>query len=99
VIRPIIEPGPNLSWLIYILIGAIVSLVSIFGLYQKYYKYPPLVRKIRKIKKKIRKGKKIKPTSIQTREKLLEKEYQAQLEAFKSSKDDIIAHIPDKVKK
>jgi hypothetical protein len=89
VTRPITEPGVDLSWLIYVLIGAIVVLVSIFGLYQKHFKYPPLVRKIRKIKKKIRKDKKIKPISLQTREELIEKDYLAKIESIEGVSDSI----------
>ncbi|MFX0141625.1 MAG: hypothetical protein ACFFDN_48760, partial [Candidatus Hodarchaeota archaeon] len=92
--RPITEPGPDLSWLIYTLIGAIVGLVIIFGVYQKYYKFPPLVRKIRKIKKKIKKNRKIKPISLQTREKLVEKNYQAKIHEL-----EIIPHPPEKILK
>ncbi|MHA1885053.1 MAG: hypothetical protein ACW96S_08380, partial [Promethearchaeota archaeon] len=89
VTRPITEPGVDLSWLIYVLMGAIVGLVSIFGLYQKHFKYPPLVRKIRKIKKKIRKDKKIKPISLQTREELIKKEYNAKIESLEGVSDSI----------
>ncbi|MHA2399286.1 MAG: hypothetical protein ACXADU_10425 [Promethearchaeota archaeon] len=89
VTRPITEPGVDLSWLIYVLMGAIVGLVSIFGLYQKHFKYPPLVRKIRKIKKKIRKDKKIKPISLQTREELIKKDYNAKIESLEGVSDSI----------
>ena len=86
---PITDPGADLSWLIYVLIGAIVGLVSIFGLYQKYFKYPPLVRKIRKIKKKIRKDKKMKAISLQTREELIEKDYHAKIETLEGVSDSV----------
>ncbi|MFX0106553.1 MAG: hypothetical protein ACFE75_13850, partial [Candidatus Hodarchaeota archaeon] len=92
--RPITEPGPDLSWLIYTLIGTIVGLVIVFGVYQKYYKFPPLVRKIRKIKKKIKKNRKIKPISLQTREKIVEKNYQAKMHEL-----EIIPHPPEKILK
>jgi len=66
-------PGtqPDLGWLIYILIGAILGLVLIFTLYQTHFKYPPMVRKIRKLKKKVRKTKKTKQILVNTREQLI----------------------------
>ncbi|MFW9880876.1 MAG: hypothetical protein ACFFG0_48060, partial [Candidatus Thorarchaeota archaeon] len=51
------QPQPDLSWLIYLLIGAILGLVILFTLYQTHFKYPPLVRKIRKLKKGVKKRK------------------------------------------
>jgi len=66
-------PGtqPDLGWLIYILIGAILGLVLIFTLYQTHFKYPPIVRKIRKLKKKVRKTKKTKQIIVNSREQLI----------------------------
>jgi len=77
--EPVVSPSADLSWLVFVLIGAIVGLVSIFVLYQSYFKYPPLVRKIRKLRKNIGKGKKtIKPIEISKREKIIESELKAQ---------------------
>jgi len=67
------KPGiqPDLGWLIYILIGAILGLVLIFTLYQTHFKYPPMVRKIRKLKKKVKKAKKMKPILVSKREEII----------------------------
>jgi hypothetical protein len=67
------KPGtqPDLGWLIYILIGAILGLVLIFTLYQTHFKYPPMVRKIRTLKKKVKKAKKMKPILVSKREEII----------------------------
>lgn len=65
------QPQPDLGWLIYILVGAILGLVMIFTLYQTHFKYPPMVRKIRKLKKKIKKTKKIKLILVNSREQII----------------------------
>jgi hypothetical protein len=65
-------PGTDWSWLVYILIGAIVGLGTFIFLYQTHFKYPPIVRKIRKLRKKVGKGKaKIKPIDINKRENVI----------------------------
>lgn len=66
---------PDLSWLIYTLIGAILGLVVVFTLYQTYFKYPAMVRKIRKLRKKIGKEKKIKPIIMKKRDSIIESRY------------------------
>ncbi|MEE9376466.1 MAG: hypothetical protein V3V33_00335 [Candidatus Lokiarchaeia archaeon] len=68
---PEVEPGLDLSWLVYVLIGSIAGLVSIFTLYQTHFKYPPFVRKIRKLKKKVKKAKKTKPIIVDKREDII----------------------------
>ncbi|MFX1375152.1 MAG: hypothetical protein ACFFA0_05015 [Promethearchaeota archaeon] len=72
-------PGtqPDLSWLIYTLIGAILGLVLIFTLYQTHFKYPPMIRKIRKLKKKIGKDKKTKPIILSKRDEIVQKKFQS----------------------
>ncbi|MFW9823758.1 MAG: hypothetical protein ACFFE4_12520 [Candidatus Thorarchaeota archaeon] len=65
------SPGPDYSWLIYILIGAIIGLGTFITLYQTHFKYPPMVRKIRKLRKKIGKGKKVKPIEITERKEII----------------------------
>ncbi|MFX1430900.1 MAG: hypothetical protein ACFFCY_12130, partial [Promethearchaeota archaeon] len=70
------QPQPDLGWLIYVLIGAILGLVVLFTLYQTHFKYPPLVRKIRKLKKKVRKTKKTKPILVNNRDKIIKNRYQ-----------------------
>ncbi len=82
VTSPEVRPGPDLSWLIYVLVGGIVGLVTVFTLYQTHYKYPPMVRKIRKLRKKIRKEKKIKPILIGKREDIIKREFQNQINAI-----------------
>ncbi|MFX1344844.1 MAG: hypothetical protein ACFFBC_05045 [Promethearchaeota archaeon] len=73
----IIEPdetiprGPNLTWVVYLLITTIAGIVFVFTLYQTYFKYPPIVRKVRKLRKKIRKGKRIKPIILNKRDELI----------------------------
>ncbi|MFX1572351.1 MAG: hypothetical protein ACFFB0_06345 [Promethearchaeota archaeon] len=76
--RPTVSAGPDLSWLIYVLVGGIIGLVMFFTLYQTHFKYPPKVRKIRKLRKKIRKEKKIKPISIGKREEIIKSTIQDQ---------------------
>ncbi|MFW9941930.1 MAG: hypothetical protein ACFFFT_12880 [Candidatus Thorarchaeota archaeon] len=66
-----VKPGPEMGWLIYTLIGAVVGIVIIIGLYQIHFKYPPMVRKIRKLKKKVKKAKKIKPILVSKREEII----------------------------
>ena len=79
-IRPI---EPDWTWLIFVLVGAIIGLITIFGLYQLHFKYPPMVRKIRKLRKKIRKGKKAKPILIYKRENIIKNQFQNQLQILK----------------
>jgi len=84
---PVVSPGPNLSWLIYVLFGGIFSLVIGFTLYQTHYKYPPTVRKSRKIRKKIKKGKKTKPVKdISSREKLIKDHLERNFETIQLEK-------------
>ena len=66
-------PGaqPDLGWLIYVLIGAMIGLVVVFTLYQTHFKYPPMVRKIRKLKKNVKKAKKTKPIVVDKREDII----------------------------
>ncbi|MHA2283374.1 MAG: hypothetical protein ACXAC5_21245 [Promethearchaeota archaeon] len=70
-----IEPGPDMSWLVYTLIGAVIGIVTIIGLYLGHFKNPPMVRKIRKLKKKVRKAKKMKPILVSKREESIRKNY------------------------
>ncbi|MFX1363630.1 MAG: hypothetical protein ACFFCE_09530 [Promethearchaeota archaeon] len=79
VTKPTTEPGPDLTWLVYTLIGAIGSLVVLFTLYQTHFKYPPMVRKIRKLKKKVKKSKRIKPIIVDKRDEIISKEIQKQI--------------------
>ncbi len=78
------EPGPDLSWLVYVLIGAIIGLTGIFALYQKSLKYPPLVRKIRKLKKKVRKNQKLKPILVNKRDEIINGAIQNQVDIIES---------------
>jgi hypothetical protein len=70
--RPEVEPGVDLGWLVYVLIGGIIGLVSIFTLYQTHFKYPLTVRKIRKLKKGVKKGKVKKPVMVPKREDIIQ---------------------------
>ena len=88
VIPPTTSAGPDLSWLIYILVGGIVGLVMIFTLYQTHFKYPPMVRKIRKLRKKVRKNKKTKPILLEGREDIIKSDLQKKIDAVE------IAPIP-----
>ena len=76
-------PGPDYSWLVYILIGAMIGLGTFIGLYQTHFKYPPLVRKIRKLRKKIGKGKKGKPIMIKKREEIINTNIQNNFELLR----------------
>ncbi|MEE9376464.1 MAG: hypothetical protein V3V33_00325 [Candidatus Lokiarchaeia archaeon] len=79
VTSPITEPGPDLSWLVYVLIGAMIGLVVLFTLYQTHFKYPPMVRKIRKLKKNVRKAKRTKPILVNKRDQIINNELQNQI--------------------
>ncbi|MFX1503094.1 MAG: hypothetical protein ACFFDH_19195, partial [Promethearchaeota archaeon] len=83
------QEQPDWSWVIYILIGAILGLVMIFSLYLKIWRFPPLVRKIRKVRKKIKKGRKIKPLSFQNRKELVEKIFHEPKQILKFEKTPI----------
>lgn len=78
-----LEPGPDWSWLIFLLICAIIALITIFTLYQLHFKYPPMVRKTRKLRKKIRKGKRAKPILIHKREDIVKNHIQNLLQILK----------------
>jgi hypothetical protein len=66
------ESVPNYSWVLYILIGAIVGISGYFAVYQKILKYPPTVRKVRKLRKRINKEKTLKPMKVKERDSLVE---------------------------
>ncbi|MFW9968998.1 MAG: hypothetical protein ACFFDF_02280, partial [Candidatus Odinarchaeota archaeon] len=72
--------GPDLSWLIPLLVygftGIIFVVGIIFTLYIKRWRFPPLVRKIRKLRNNIKKGKKKKPILVNTREELIKRNLQ-----------------------
>lgn len=78
--RPPVSPGPNLGWLISLLvygfIGAIVVVGTIFTLYIKRWRFPPLVRKIRSLRKKVSKAKKTKPVIVNKREEIVKNNFQ-----------------------
>ena len=76
-------PGPDWSWLVYTLIGAIACLGTFIFLYQTHFKYPSMIRKIRKLRKKIGKNKtKIKPIDINNRVNLVNTTLQDKLEVL-----------------
>lgn len=79
---PTVSPGPDLNWLIFVLIGGIFGLVMVFTLYQTHYKYPPMVRKIRKLRKNIGKGKKTKPIITPKRKEIIDKNLQDKTHIF-----------------
>ena len=84
---PVVQPEPDLSWLIYILVGGIAGLVMVFTLYQTHYKYPLMVRKIRKLRRNIKKGKKAKPTQdITSREDLVKAHLESNVETIQLKK-------------
>ncbi|MHA1988516.1 MAG: hypothetical protein ACW98D_17940, partial [Promethearchaeota archaeon] len=78
------SPSPDYTWLVYILIGAIIGLGTFITLYQTHFKYPPMVRKIRKLRKKIGKGKKVKPIMITEREEIISANVQNNFEFLKT---------------
>jgi len=77
-----VSPGPDWSWLVYVLVGAIAGLTVVFTLYQTHFKYPPMVRKIRKLKKKVKKAKKTKPILVNKRDEIINKELQNQIKGI-----------------
>jgi len=101
VTRPITEPGPDLSWLIYVLGSGIVGLVTVFTLYQTHFKYPPMVRKIRKLKKKVKKAKRIKPILVNKRDQIINNELQNQMKIIEYEPVQIseVDKILDKIEK
>ncbi len=80
VTRSAVSPGPNLSWLISLLvygfIGVILVVGTIFTLYIKRWRFPPLVRKIRALRKKVSKVKKTKPVMVNKREEIIKNNLQ-----------------------
>ncbi|MFX1302871.1 MAG: hypothetical protein ACFE9X_05900 [Promethearchaeota archaeon] len=94
---PSTTAGPDLSWLIYALIGGIIVLITVFTLYQTHYKYPPMVRKIRKLKKKVRKTKKTKPILVPKRDDIIETNFQNQVKIL--DLDLIQTEKADKIEK
>ena len=72
----ITEVGPDLTWLIYVLVGAIVGVIGVFSAYQLHFKYPSMVRKVRKIKKSVKKGRKTKPILVSKREEILKNNFE-----------------------
>ena len=96
---PKVTPSPDLSWLIYVLIGAVLGLIAIFTLYQTHFKFPPMVRKIRKLKKIVRKGKKSKSILVNKRDEIINNNFQDRkniltFESIQSKKDVIIEKTP-----
>ena len=73
-----IEPGPDMSWMVYTLMSAIIGIVIVIGLYQGHFKYPPTVRKIRKLRKKVKKAKKMKPIIVGKREEIIRNNFKDQ---------------------
>ena len=74
VLNVIAPPGPDITIIIISLSAGVVGLSVFFVLYQTHFKYPPKVRMMRKIRKKIRKGKKLKPLTVNTRENIITNE-------------------------
>lgn len=72
----ITEVGPDLTWLVFVLVGAILGVVGVFSAYQLHFKYPPMVRKVRKIKKSVKKGRKTKPILVSKREEILKNNFE-----------------------
>ena len=96
VIRP---PEETLLFqiLTIVAIAAAVGIGSYFITYQKVLKYPPLIRKIRKKRKKIRKGKEVKPITLNKREDIITNIFQNQLQILEINpeKDIKIEKIDD----
>jgi hypothetical protein len=99
VTRPETVPGPDLSWLVYVLGAAIAGLTIFFTLYQTHFKYPPLVRKVRKLRKKIRKEKKTKLMILENRGQIVKNVFQNEINAVEWESKKGEDKIPiDKVK-
>ena len=60
--------GTNWTPIIIGLAAAIVGLTTAFSLYFKIFQFPPMVRKIRKLNKNVRRGRKLKPITLENRE-------------------------------
>jgi hypothetical protein len=67
----IIEPAANIFPLVIGLSAGIVALITGFLLYQVRFKYPKMVRKVRKLSKRVKKGKKLKPIELNTRDLII----------------------------
>ncbi|KKN26969.1 hypothetical protein LCGC14_0869350 [marine sediment metagenome] len=68
------------TWVVYLLITAIIGASGGFASYQLHFKYPPMVRKIRKLRKKIRKGRKSKPILTSKRHEIIKNTLRNQTE-------------------
>jgi hypothetical protein len=89
----------GLTWLVYVLVGAIVGGVGAFSAYQLYFKYPPMVRKIRKLRKNIRKSKKTKPIITLKRKDVIDKSVQVKSSVLELDSEITEMKIEDKIKK
>jgi hypothetical protein len=91
------EGGPEgLTWLVYVLVGAIVGVVVSFSAYQFHFKYPPMVRKVRKLRKKIGKGKKTKPVIVSNRKEISNQNFESQKKVLEL---EVVEYQPEKFKK
>jgi len=97
VTQPVGQGGQ--TWLVYVLIAAILGVSGGFTAYQLHFKYPPLVRKMRKLRKSIRKGKKTKPIIISKREATIKFELQNQAKILDLEVENLEKKIPDKIEK
>ncbi|KKN21569.1 hypothetical protein LCGC14_0924010 [marine sediment metagenome] len=88
--QPVTPSGQ--TWLVYLLITAIVGASGGFAAYQLHFKYPPLIRKIRKLRKKIKKGRKSKPLFLSNRVETINNALKTQTKIL----DLVISKIEDK---
>jgi len=87
-------PGPDITIIIISLVAGLVGLTVAFVLYQKHFKFPPKVRMMRKVRKKIGKGKKIKPLTVDPRDKIIADRIERNRDLLKVEKE-----IVDKINK
>ncbi len=91
--KPVGQSGQ--TWLVYVLIAAIMGVSGGFMVYQLHFKYPPLVRKIRKLRKSVRKGKKTKPMILSKREEIIKIELQNQTQILEIESESVESKIPN----
>jgi len=75
-------PPLPLPWFLYFLILIIIILSVSFAAYMQFFRTPPPVRKVKRLKSAIKKGKVDKPLKVDSREVIIQKEFQKKLKSL-----------------
>jgi len=84
VLTPVRE-GPDLTWLVYVLLVAIIAITTWFIAYQVRFKYPPMIRKIMDMRRAVARSKeaaKIRPAKVMSREENIYNHFAKVINAF-----------------